>query len=30
MLFLTSDNEFAGQQQEISLETIKEVRESMG
>ncbi|QFS47656.1 FTRC, ferredoxin-thioredoxin reductase catalytic chain [Nostoc sphaeroides CCNUC1] len=30
MLFLTPDNEFAGEQQEISLETIKEVRDSMG
>lgn len=30
MLFLTSDNEFAGEMQEISLETIKEVRDSMG
>jgi ferredoxin-thioredoxin reductase catalytic chain len=30
MLFLTPDNEFAGDQQEISLETIKEVRASMG
>lgn len=30
MLFLTPDNEFAGEQQEITLEAIKEVRESMG
>jgi ferredoxin-thioredoxin reductase catalytic chain len=30
MLFLTSDNDFAGEKQEISMETIKEVRESMG
>jgi ferredoxin-thioredoxin reductase catalytic chain len=30
MLFLTSDNDFAGEQQEISLETIKQVRDSMG
>jgi ferredoxin-thioredoxin reductase catalytic chain len=30
MLFLTPDNEFAGDQQEITLETIKEVRDSMG
>lgn len=30
MLFLTPDNEFSGDQQEISLETIKEVRDSMG
>jgi ferredoxin-thioredoxin reductase catalytic chain len=30
MLFLTPDNEFAGEKQDISLETIKEVRESMG
>ncbi|AFZ14033.1 ferredoxin thioredoxin reductase beta chain [Crinalium epipsammum PCC 9333] len=29
MLFLTSDNDFAGQQQEISLEEIIAVRESM-
>jgi ferredoxin-thioredoxin reductase catalytic chain len=29
MLFLTSDNDFAGEQQEISLETIKQVRDSM-
>lgn len=29
MLFLTPDNEFAGDNQEISLETIKEVRDSM-
>ncbi|MBH8577718.1 ferredoxin--nitrite reductase [Nostocaceae cyanobacterium CENA369] len=29
MLFLTPDNEFAGEQQEISIETIKEVRDSM-
>jgi len=30
MLFLTPDNEFAGENQEIALETIKEVRDSMG
>jgi ferredoxin-thioredoxin reductase catalytic chain len=30
MLFLTPDNEFAGDKQEISLEEIKAVRESMG
>lgn len=30
MLFLTPDNEFAGEQQEITMETIKEVRDSMG
>lgn len=30
MLFLTPDNEFAGDKQEISLDTIKEVRDSMG
>jgi ferredoxin-thioredoxin reductase catalytic chain len=30
MLFLTPDNEFAGEKQDISLETIKEVRDSMG
>jgi ferredoxin-thioredoxin reductase catalytic chain len=29
MLFLTSDNDFAGEIQEISIETIKEVRGSM-
>jgi ferredoxin-thioredoxin reductase catalytic chain len=29
MLFITPDNEFAGEQQEISLEFIKEVRETM-
>lgn len=29
MLFLTSDNEFAGEQQEIPLDYIKEVRETM-
>lgn len=29
MLFLTPDNEFAGQEQEISIGLIKEVRESM-
>ncbi len=29
MLFITSDNDFAGEQQEIDLEYIKEVRESM-
>jgi ferredoxin-thioredoxin reductase catalytic chain len=29
-LFLTPDNEFAGEKQDISLETIKEVRDSMG
>ena len=30
MLFLTPDNEFAGDKQEIGLEEIKAVRESMG
>ncbi len=30
MLFLTPDNEFAGDKQEIPLEEIKAVRESMG
>ncbi|AFZ29073.1 ferredoxin thioredoxin reductase beta chain [Gloeocapsa sp. PCC 7428] len=30
MLFLTPDNEFAGEQQDIPLDTIKEVRSSMG
>jgi ferredoxin-thioredoxin reductase catalytic chain len=30
MLFLTPDNDFAGEQQEISLEEIYAVRESMG
>jgi ferredoxin-thioredoxin reductase catalytic chain len=30
MLFLTSDNEFSCDKQEISMETIKEVRDSMG
>ncbi|TAE53057.1 MAG: ferredoxin--nitrite reductase [Nostocales cyanobacterium] len=30
MLFLTSDNDFACDKQEISLETIKEVRATMG
>ncbi len=30
MLFLTPDNEFSGNQQEISLETIKQVRATMG
>ncbi|MFM6281144.1 MAG: ferredoxin-thioredoxin reductase catalytic domain-containing protein, partial [Dolichospermum sp.] len=30
MLFLTPDNDFAGDKQEISMETIKEVRDSMG
>ena len=30
MLFLTSDNEFSGDKQEISMETIKEVRDTMG
>lgn len=29
MLFITPDNEFAGQQQEIDLAFIKEVRENM-
>ncbi len=29
MLFLTPDNEFAGDEQEISLQLIEEVRESM-
>lgn len=29
MLFITPDNEFAGEQQEISLDYIKEVRASM-
>lgn len=29
MLFITPDNEFAGQEQEIDLEFIKEVREGM-
>ncbi|MFW6358496.1 MAG: ferredoxin-thioredoxin reductase catalytic domain-containing protein [Chroococcales cyanobacterium] len=29
MLFLTPDNDFAGNEQEISLEQIQEVRESM-
>ena len=30
MLFLTPDNDFVGKTQEISMETIKEVRDSMG
>jgi ferredoxin-thioredoxin reductase catalytic chain len=30
MLFLTPDNEFSCDKQEISLDTIKEVRDSMG
>jgi ferredoxin-thioredoxin reductase catalytic chain len=30
MLFLTPDNDFVGDKQEISMETIKEVRDSMG
>ncbi len=29
MLFITSDNDFAGEEQEINLEFIKEVRENM-
>ncbi len=29
MLFITSDNEFAGEEQEINLDFIKEVRENM-
>lgn len=29
MLFITPDNEFAGEQQEISLDYIKEIRASM-
>ena len=29
MLFITSDNEFAGEEQEISLEYIQQVRENM-
>ncbi|MGK7883312.1 MAG: ferredoxin-thioredoxin reductase catalytic domain-containing protein [Crocosphaera sp.] len=29
MLFITSDNDFAGEEQEIELEYIKEVRENM-
>ncbi|MGK7873056.1 MAG: ferredoxin-thioredoxin reductase catalytic domain-containing protein [Xenococcaceae cyanobacterium] len=29
MLFITPDNEFAGEEQEISLEELKKVRESM-
>lgn len=29
MLFITPDNEFAGEQQEIDIELINEVRESM-
>ena len=29
MLFITSDNDFAGEQQEIDLDFIKEVRENM-
>ena len=30
MLFLTTDNDFVGDKQEISMETIKEARDSMG
>ena len=30
MLFLTPDNDFAGDQQQIDLEYIKEVRDNMG
>ena len=30
MLFQTSDNEFAGEQQDISYEQLKEFRENMG
>jgi ferredoxin-thioredoxin reductase catalytic chain len=30
MLFLTPENEFSGDKQEISLDAIKEVRDSMG
>ncbi|WP_066377602.1 MULTISPECIES: ferredoxin thioredoxin reductase catalytic beta subunit [unclassified Anabaena] len=30
MLFLTPENEFAGKNQDITLDTIKEVRDSMG
>lgn len=30
MLFLTSDNDFAGEEQEIALDYIKTVRETMG
>lgn len=30
MLFLTPDNDFVGDKQEISMATIKEVRDSMG
>jgi ferredoxin-thioredoxin reductase catalytic chain len=30
MLFLTSDNEFAGDKQELSLETIKQIRDGLG
>ena len=30
MLFLTPDNDFVGKTQEISMDTIKEVRDSMG
>ena len=30
MLFLTPDNDFAGEQQDIELDYIKSVRESMG
>ena len=29
MLFITSDNEFAGEQQDIELEVIQQVRDSM-
>jgi hypothetical protein len=29
MLFLTADNEFAGDQQEIAIEEIQAVRDSM-
>ena len=29
MLFITSDNEFAGEQQDIDMEVIQEVRDSM-
>ncbi|MGK7939028.1 MAG: ferredoxin-thioredoxin reductase catalytic domain-containing protein [Crocosphaera sp.] len=29
MLFITSDNDFAGEEQEIALDFIKEVRENM-
>jgi ferredoxin-thioredoxin reductase catalytic chain len=30
MLFLTPDNDFAGEQQDIELDYIKTVRDSMG